>query len=57
MHSGRCDGVPSSWVPTVPGMMLQCQGRRHSDGDGRTGPEMMEETRPDVTAPSQAGAE
>jgi hypothetical protein len=45
MHSGGCGGVPSSWAPTVPGMTPQCQGWRHSNGDGRTVPEMMEETR------------
>jgi hypothetical protein len=33
-----------SWVPTVPGMTLQCLGRQHSGGNGRTGLEVTGET-------------
>jgi hypothetical protein len=45
MHiSGRGD-VSSSRAPTAPGMVLQCPGWWHSGGDGRTGPEVTDETR------------
>jgi hypothetical protein len=44
-HRGGRGDVPSIQVPTVLGMTLQCLGRRHSGGDGRIGPEVMEETR------------
>jgi hypothetical protein len=44
-HSGRCDDVSLIWVSTVLGTTLQRPGWRHSDGDGRTGPEVTEETR------------
>jgi hypothetical protein len=44
LHNGGHGGVPSSRAPTVPGMTLQCLGWRHSGGDGRAGPEVMEET-------------
>jgi hypothetical protein len=36
-HSGERDDVPSTWVPIVLRMTLQCLGWRHSGGDGRTG--------------------
>jgi hypothetical protein len=45
-HSGGCGDVPPSLDPTVPGMALQCPGWRHSGGDGRTGAEVTEKTRP-----------
>jgi hypothetical protein len=58
LHNDQCGDVPSIWVPTVLGMTLQCSGWRHSDEDGRTGPEVTEGTLcwSDVTAPSQADA-
>jgi hypothetical protein len=39
------DDVSSSRPSTASGMVLQCPGWWHSSGDGRTGPEVMEETR------------
>jgi hypothetical protein len=45
MHSGGDGDVLSSRAPTTPGMGLQCPGWEHSGGDGRTGPEVTEETR------------
>jgi hypothetical protein len=44
-HSSQRDDVPSIWVPTMSRMTLQRSGWRHSDGDGRTGPEVAEGTR------------
>jgi hypothetical protein len=44
LHSGRRGDVLSTWVPTVRGMTPQCPRWRYSGGDGRTGPEVMEET-------------
>jgi hypothetical protein len=46
LHSGGRGDVPSSWVPTVLGMTLQCLGWWHSGGDGYAGPEVTGETRP-----------
>jgi hypothetical protein len=43
LHSGRRGDVPSAWVPTASWMILQCPGWQHRGGDGRTGPEVMEE--------------
>jgi hypothetical protein len=43
-HSGGRGDVLSSWVPTAPGMVLQCSGWWHRGWDGRTGPMVMEET-------------
>jgi hypothetical protein len=43
-NSGRGD-VSSPWAPTTPGMALQCLEWQYSGGDGRTGPELAEETR------------
>jgi hypothetical protein len=43
LHSGRCGGIPSARVPIVLEMSPQCPGWRHSDEDGRTGPEVTEE--------------
>jgi hypothetical protein len=60
LHSGRHGDVPSTWVPTMLGMTLQCPGWWHSGKDGRTGPEVTEETRSTnsyVTASSWAGVE
>jgi hypothetical protein len=45
LHSSRHGDVPSSWAPTTPGMALQCLGWQYNGGDGRTGPELAEETR------------
>jgi hypothetical protein len=45
LHSGRCGGVPSAWVPTGLGVALQYPGWWHSGGDGRTGPMATEEMR------------
>jgi hypothetical protein len=45
LHSGGRGDVLSSWVPTTPGMVLQCSGRWRSGGCGRTGPMVTEETR------------
>jgi hypothetical protein len=44
-HSSGCGEVLSSWALTASGMVLQCPGWQHSGGDGRTGPELAEETR------------
>jgi hypothetical protein len=43
LHSGLCGGIPSARVPIVLEMSPQCPGWRHSDEDGRTGPEVTEE--------------
>jgi hypothetical protein len=43
-HSNGRGDVPSTWVPTVWGMALQCQRWRHSGGNGCTGPTAMEKT-------------
>jgi hypothetical protein len=43
LHSGRRGGVLSARVHMVLGMTLQCLGWWHSDGDGRTRPEVTEE--------------
>jgi hypothetical protein len=45
MHSSGDGDVLSSQAPTTSVMVLQCPGREHSVGDGRTGPELAEETR------------
>jgi hypothetical protein len=45
LYNGRRGGVPSTRVPTVLEMALQCPGWWHSDGDGCTGPEVTEEMR------------
>jgi hypothetical protein len=37
--------VLSSRAPTAPRMALRCPGWEHNGGDGRTGSELMEETR------------
>jgi hypothetical protein len=39
-HSGGRGDVPSTWVPTVLGMTLQCLGWRYSGRNGRTGLEV-----------------
>jgi hypothetical protein len=44
-HISGCGDVLSSSAPTAPGMVLQCSGWWHNGGDGRTGPEVTEETR------------
>jgi hypothetical protein len=43
-YNSGCGDVLSSRAPVVLGMALQCLGWWHSDGDGRTGPEVTEET-------------
>jgi hypothetical protein len=45
LHSGWRGDALLIWVPTVLGMTLQCSGWRHSDEDGRIGPEVTEGTR------------
>jgi hypothetical protein len=45
MHNSGRGGVSSSWASTAPWMVLQCLGWWHNGGDGRTGPEVMEEMR------------
>jgi hypothetical protein len=49
-HSDGRGDVLSSWVPTAPGMVLQCSRWWRSGGDGRTGPMVTEETR--LTGPT-----
>jgi hypothetical protein len=44
LHSGGRGDVLSTWVPTVRGMAMQRPGWRHSGGDGRTEPEVIEKT-------------
>jgi hypothetical protein len=44
MHSSGRGGVPSPRASIVPRMVPQCLGWWHSGEDGRTGPEVMEET-------------
>jgi hypothetical protein len=46
LHSSGRGDVLSTWVSTVLGMTLQCPRWRHSGGDGRAGPEVIEKTRP-----------
>jgi hypothetical protein len=43
LYSARCGGVPSTRVPMLLGMALQCPGWWHSGRDGRTGLEVTEE--------------
>jgi hypothetical protein len=45
MHNCGCGDVLSSWAPTALGMVLQCSKWWHNGEDGRTGPEVTEETR------------
>jgi hypothetical protein len=45
MYNGGDGDVLSSQGPTATGMVLQYSGWQHSGGDGRTGPELAEETR------------
>jgi hypothetical protein len=45
LYSDQCGGVSSAQALTVLGMAPQCPGWRHSDGDGRTGPDVTEELR------------
>jgi hypothetical protein len=55
LHSGGRGDVLSTWVPTVWGMAPHCPGWRYSGGDGRTGPEVMEDTRfADLTSPRRS---
>jgi hypothetical protein len=44
LYSSGRGNVLSSWAPTTPGMALQCLGWWHIGGDGRTRPEVTEET-------------
>jgi hypothetical protein len=45
LYNGGRGDVLSIWVATVLGMARQFSGWQHSGGDGRTGPEVMEEMR------------